>query len=398
MNILQITIQAPGSRSGGEIGVRQTLLSLLANGYEVDYAGPEIAEIDIRKKYRRLYELEPSSNTLLRIWDTLHGNTNQRYRSWKKLAAVLDFEQYDAIVLDFTKLDYVLEEVPNHKVIVRAHNVESDYSARNYAYHPSAANLLDKYLAAKREKRIVEQTRNLICLTREDAARFEELYGIAEEQIWIDPVCIEFPNNRVEISDFETPETIDNNAFEKENEKKPFTILLTGSLWFGPNYKGVKWFLEEVCPALTFPKRILVAGARPNEELKQIAAGMPDCEIIDTPPEMAPYFEQADLYAAPIFDGAGMKVKVAEALAYGLPVVGTKHAFTGYDVNEGGSLICADDAEAFARAVNSCAAMDCKQFAALRQAAVNEFKRSYSIERSAAVSSAQIRLPLSLTS
>ena len=51
MRILQITIQAPGSRSGGEIGVRQTLLSLIGNGYEVDYVGPEISEPKIRDKY-----------------------------------------------------------------------------------------------------------------------------------------------------------------------------------------------------------------------------------------------------------------------------------------------------------------------------------------------------------
>ena len=34
---------------------------------------------------------------------------------------------------------------------------------------------------------------------------------------------------------------------------------------------------------------------------------------------------------APIFDGSGMKTKVAEALMYGKKVVGTPEAFSGYE-------------------------------------------------------------------
>ena len=76
------------------------------------------------------------------------------------------------------------------------------------------------------------------------------------------------------------------------------------------------------------------------------------CTLVDSPEDMAPYFRGASLYLAPIFSGAGMKVKVAEALSYGLQVVGTRHAFIGY--NEASTaLFEAETARDFASSIKS---------------------------------------------
>jgi glycosyltransferase involved in cell wall biosynthesis len=53
---------------------------------------------------------------------------------------------------------------------------------------------------------------------------------------------------------------------------------------------------------------------------------------------------------APLRFGAGLKGKVGESLAAGVPVVGTTIAAEGFDRPERGMLI-ADDAAGFARAV-----------------------------------------------
>ena len=375
MSILHITIQAPGYRSGGEICVRQTLLSLVGCGYAVDYLGPEIKEPEIRDRYRQVYELPAGHNTLLRVWDTIHGITNQRYRSWLELSRKFDFSRYDAIVMDFTKLDYVLEKAPCEKVIVRAHNVEADYSARNYEFHRSFANYLDKVFAARREAEILRKVKRLVVLTPEDASRFGELYDLSGHQVVIDPICIEGPRDIENASETDTY----SHAFDEQN---PFDILLTGSLWFGPNYEGVKWFLKEVYPSLQFPKKVVIAGSRPNEELKELAAELPDVEIIDTPESMDPYFRAADLYVAPVFDGAGMKVKVAEAMSYGLPVAGTIHAFIGYEI-EGipGLYRCADAAEMI-HAINVCAGMDQEVYRNTKTGIRCLFEEKYSMKRS----------------
>jgi hypothetical protein len=56
---------------------------------------------------------------------------------------------------------------------------------------------------------------------------------------------------------------------------------------------------------------------------------------------------------APIFDGSGMKTKVAEALMHGKKVVGTPEAFSGYEkVAERAGWCCSSPTE-FVTAINA---------------------------------------------
>ncbi len=373
MNILHITILAPGRYNGGEIGVRQTLLSLIGNGYTVDYLGPEIRDPELRGLYSNTYELEANRNKLIRIWDTLHGISNQRYRSWLTFSKNFDFDRYDAIVMDFTKLDYMLEKLPLDKLIVRAHNVEADYSARNYSIQKTFVNYLDKLFAARREADIFKKIKHLIVLTKEDAARFSELYDTSKIQMTIDPVCLEAPSFKDFIKDLE------------KKEEHEFIILMTGSLWFGPNYEGFKWFLNNVYPAISFSKKVMIAGARPNDELKETVSRLSDCEIIDTPESMEPYLRSADMYIAPIFDGAGMKVKVAEAMSYGLPIAGTSHAFTGYETEGTEGIWCCADASEMIEAICNCAGREAEDIYRIRCGIREIFEKNYSMKTSTMV-------------
>ena len=127
-------------------------------------------------------------------------------------------------------------------------------------------------------------------------------------------------------------------------------MLITGSLWFGPNYDGIKWFIQNCYSKIIVKTQLVIAGYKPNPELKELA-NIYDIDVIDSPIDMEPYFKAADIAIAPVFDGAGMKVKVAEALSYGLPVVGTTHAFTGYDIVEGKNSWCTDTEQGFIDAI-----------------------------------------------
>ena len=80
--------------------------------------------------------------------------------------------------------------------------------------------------------------------------------------------------------------------------------------------------------------RLVVAGRNPGKDLKQLIAETERVALIDSPEDMAPFFQNADMYVAPVFSGAGMKVKVAEALSYGLTVIGSHHALIGYEEAE----------------------------------------------------------------
>ena len=188
MKLLHITPEPPSSTSGGGIGVKQTLLSLVYNNYSVDYIGPEIADKSLARFYDRTYYLIPSNNILLRIFDTLFMNTNRRYRSWLKLS--IDFSAYDAVIMDFTKLHYVLKRIRNTPLFVRVHNVEYDYSQNNYRHNRNVFNLIDACFSKPREQLIVNQANHLIALTEKDKNRLCQLYHIPSEKITVIPVCI----------------------------------------------------------------------------------------------------------------------------------------------------------------------------------------------------------------
>ena len=53
---------------------------------------------------------------------------------------------------------------------------------------------------------------------------------------------------------------------------------------------------------------------------------------------------------APVLHGAGIKVKVAEALSFGLPIIGTSHAWIGYENIKEGKTV-ADLSEDFLEAL-----------------------------------------------
>ena len=360
MRVLHITPEAPGSLSGGKIGVKQSLYSLVDNKYVVDYVGPEIEEEEIRQVYNHLYFLEPSNNLPLRIYDSLHMNTNRRYGAWKNLK--LDMSGYDIILLEFTKLNYVLQHIPKEKLIVRVHNVEVDYSYQNFRHNKRLINLIDYIFAGIRERQIVKSANMLMVLTKKDKERLSKLYEIAEGSMEILPVCVREPK------DFSI-----NHDYSGE-----LKMLINGSLWFGPNYEGIKWFLDNIFNKINFPKRLIIAGSKPNGELIERVKRLENVELVDSPVSMEPYFLNTDISIAPVFNGAGMKVKVAEALSYGLPVVGTTHAFEGYKITHGVDSYSSDDVQGFLHCINEYAKLSYEEKTLMRERCFNLFRSFYS--------------------
>ena len=67
--------------------------------------------------------------------------------------------------------------------------------------------------------------------------------------------------------------------------------------------------------------------------------------------EVEPYLAKASLLAVPLRSGSGMRVKILEAFARGLPVVATTLGYEGIEATPGEHLLVADDPAAFAAAV-----------------------------------------------
>lgn len=326
MKILAFTFEAPSKLYGGGLGIIQTMASLSAFA-DVDYVGPHFEQGDFPQiKLNNAVFLENNNPIPVKAINLFRGVTTRYYQQWQAAVKRLNPKDYDLVFVDFSYNDFIMDwaHENNLKVVVRVHNIEQDMSA-NSAHgkvHDKYwfRNVVNGWLINKREARMMAESEHLIFLTQEDRNRACELYG---EDILnrssIVPVCMNVSEQEMISVDLPSP-----------------YILATGSLFYGPNAEGIKWLLTNVWEKLQKQNQLpgvslVVAGRNPDAEMKEMAKNAENCILIPSPEDMTPYFQNASLYVAPVFSGAGMKVKVAEALSYGLTVIGAKHALIGYE-------------------------------------------------------------------
>ncbi len=113
------------------------------------------------------------------------------------------------------------------------------------------------------------------------------------------------------------------------------------------NLDGVIWFIEKVCPLLKKNIDIKIIGKNfPYKLLSPLNSVSIEClGFVDDP---YPIIANSKALLAPLFTGAGIKVKVIEALACGTPVIGTDIAFEGIPNDFSNGMVLANDAKTFA--------------------------------------------------
>ena len=129
--------------------------------------------------------------------------------------------------------------------------------------------------------------------------------------------------------------------------------LFVGHFDHAPNADGLRWFVREIWPrvwARDGGARLVVAGTRMTDEVRGSGA-VPGVSVVGYVPDVAPLLDRAWLSIAPLRYGAGMKGKVVEAMASGVPVVTTPVGVQGLDVAAGEHALVAADAPAFVDAV-----------------------------------------------
>jgi glycosyltransferase involved in cell wall biosynthesis len=100
------------------------------------------------------------------------------------------------------------------------------------------------------------------------------------------------------------------------------TLLFWGALGRTENSEAALWLGRDLLPALAavLPgARLLLAGSNPPPAVQALASDRVTVTGFVAEPQAV--FDQADVAVLPLFRGAGIKVKVLECLAAGLPVL-----------------------------------------------------------------------------
>lgn len=129
-------------------------------------------------------------------------------------------------------------------------------------------------------------------------------------------------------------------------------IFFIGAFAHPPNRDAVLWFCRDILP-LILPEapamRFSVIGAEPPAEVRALAGDA--VRILGHVPDVTPFFDCCRLSLAPLRYGAGVKGKINQSLAHGLPVVATTQAVEGMFLEDGRSVLVADTPADFAAAV-----------------------------------------------
>jgi hypothetical protein len=117
-------------------------------------------------------------------------------------------------------------------------------------------------------------------------------------------------------------------------------LLFIGSFVHPPNRDAAKWLVRRLAPELRterVPFALVIAGLHAPTWLRK--AGGAGVTIISDAPDLDPLYRGADIVLAPLPHGGGTKNKTLEAMAWGLPVIGTPQAFTGLPQLDGEAFV-----------------------------------------------------------
>jgi GT2 family glycosyltransferase/glycosyltransferase involved in cell wall biosynthesis len=130
-------------------------------------------------------------------------------------------------------------------------------------------------------------------------------------------------------------------------------LLFVAGFGHGPNVDAAVWFARDILPAIRAGKpgiRLTLAGSNPTPEVQALAAEGIEITGFVTDEELARRYAAARVIVCPLRYGAGVKMKVVEAVHQGVPLVTTAVGAQGLDGIEN-AVDVSDRPEDFAAAV-----------------------------------------------
>jgi polysaccharide biosynthesis protein PslH len=151
------------------------------------------------------------------------------------------------------------------------------------------------------------------------------------------------------------PIGVDFEAFPKvELREDARDIVSIGTMSWPPNIDAAVFFAEKIYPAIKMHVdrvRYIVAGSNPTDAVRRLSLNDSSIEVTGYLDDLTPVASQAAVFVTPLRSGSGLRVKILNAMAMGLPVVSTSVGCEGIGAKPGRDLIVADSEHQFADAV-----------------------------------------------
>ena len=132
----------------------------------------------------------------------------------------------------------------------------------------------------------------------------------------------------------------------------PHRVLHLGAMDWSPNLQGVTWLKDEVWPMVrqTCPDATLALAGRNMPEDWESLPGQ-GIDILGEVDNAQATYDTPSIVVVPLHAGSGMRIKIAEALAAGRPLVTTTKGMEGLDLTHRKEVIVANSSEDMAEAI-----------------------------------------------
>lgn len=225
-----------------------------------------------------------------------------------------DLELYDLFFCRYTYLVDVFSGVPRSKLLIDADDLQFMVLWRKAITWKAGFESILLGIEALRsrvfERRLARQTLQTFVCSEIDRQK------LGEEGVSV-------IRNGVDISGRTTP-----NIAPEDN-----SLLFIGAFTYEPNRAGLEWFCREVWPLIMAENshaKLRVAGYG-MDQVDMSYAEQDGIHLLGEIADPAVAILEAQLMVVPILFGTGTRVKIAEALGYGRPVVSTTMGAEGYE-------------------------------------------------------------------
>lgn len=127
------------------------------------------------------------------------------------------------------------------------------------------------------------------------------------------------------------------------------SLVIVGNFEYAPNAASIRWIDEEIMPKLPSNVVLNVIGKFPDVLKAEIKSE--NIHILGYVDDMRYTVKSSSVYLSPIAFGTGIKNKIVEAMAMGMPVVTNSIGAEGLDVQNGRELYIAETAAEIAETV-----------------------------------------------
>lgn len=259
----------------------------------------------------------------------------------KKTVKMLKKQGYtpDTILLQWTQMgflyDWIRKLYPTARLILMEEDVSFLRTKRELEASKGFSRITKKIVHKvmyTRELTMCNEVAHVIVNNRKDAALLVE-NGIAEDKILY---TVPYYYNLSDVT-------------SGKGSKK---ILFYGAMNRKENIDAVLWFAKDILPKLReiAPFEFVILGGNPVEEIRKLANDY--IEVTGFVDDIRPYFQDALCLAAPLFSGAGIKIKILEGMSSGIPVLTNDIGIEGIMAEDGTDYCHCNTAEDYVSAIS----------------------------------------------